>query len=170
MEDPRFEHAVIYLCAHSAEGAMGIILNRVIDQISFPELLEQLKIAETENCYDIPVHFGGPVETGRGFVLHTTDYLQDSTMVVNQSIALSATVDVLRDIAEGLGPREKMLALGYAGWGAGQLDRELKDNVWLTLDADEFFIFDSPADDKWDHALQKLRIDPAKLSAISGTA
>src|ERR1700722_4378493 len=122
MQDSRFSRTVVYLCAHSAEGAMGLVVNRLFTALSFPDLLQQLNIPATPHCDQIRVHFGGPVEGGRGFVLHSTDYVQDSTLLVNKQVGLTATVDVLRAIAEGSGPRHSLLALGYAGWAAGQLD------------------------------------------------
>lgn len=122
MQDTRFARTVVYLCAHTAEGAMGIVVNRLFHQLTFPDLLEQLNIERTPLCDPIRIHFGGPVDAGRGFVLHSTDYVQDTTLMVDDCVALTATVDVLKAIAEGRGPRQSLLALGYAGWGAGQLD------------------------------------------------
>ncbi len=117
MKDPRFEKTVIYLCAHNSDGAMGLVLNRALDSLTFPDMLEQLGIDPLDTGDQINVHFGGPVESGRGFVLHSRDYLQDATMVVDNDVALTATVDILKAIADGDGPRQSLLALGYAGWG-----------------------------------------------------
>jgi len=167
MSDPRFARSVIYLCAHSAEGAMGLVINKLIDSITFPDLLRQLKIESEGETAHIRVHFGGPVETGRGFVLHSADYVQDSTLVINEGIALTATVDVLRAIAAGQGPRQSLLALGYAGWAPGQLDAEIQANGWLHVPADEHLIFDPDLDAKWEQAMATVGID---LSALSGTA
>ncbi|MFQ5958054.1 MAG: YqgE/AlgH family protein [Alphaproteobacteria bacterium] len=167
MSDPRFARSVIYLCAHSAEGAMGLVVNKLIDSITFPDLLRQLNIDEGPASDRICIHFGGPVESGRGFVLHSDDYLQDSTLVINEGIALTATIDVLRAIANGEGPRRSLLALGYAGWAPGQLDAEIQANGWLHVDPDEDLIFGGNLDKKWEQAINKLGID---LSVFSGTA
>ena len=170
MSDPRFERAVIYVCAHGEDGAMGLMINKLVDQITFPEMLEQLGIDNSDVSEQIRVHFGGPVETGRGFVLHSTDYRQDSSMEVDSAIALTATVDILRDIAGGQGPRRSLLALGYAGWGPGQLDQEIQANGWLHVDPDEQLIFDTDLDDKWQRAIGKLGFDPFSLTGHFGHA
>lgn len=170
MSDPRFARTVIYLCAHTDKGAMGIVVNRLVDSISFPDLLEQLEIDTPTPPDDIRVHFGGPVETGRGFVLHSADYLQDSSLQVDESTALTATIDILKDIASGGGPKQSLLALGYAGWSPGQLDAEIQANGWLTADADPELLYGADLDGKWDRALAKLGLDVAKLSGIAGHA
>src|ERR687897_357366 len=129
MADPRFARSVVYLCAHSADGAMGLVVNRLIDSLTFQNLLEQIGVEQDGSAArDMPIHFGGPVESSRGFVLHSTDYVQDSTLVIEDEIALTATIDVLKAIARGNGPRRRVLALGYAGWAAGQLDAEIQAN------------------------------------------
>jgi putative transcriptional regulator len=170
MEDPRFARAVVYLCAHSAEGAMGIVVNRPLATMTFGELLEQLDIAPGDDCVEATIHSGGPVESGRGFVLHSTDYVLDSTMVVDGTVALTATVDVLRAMAEGRGPRRFLLALGYAGWGSGQLDAEIRENAWLNVPSDEDLLFDADLDQKYAQAIHKLGIDVGLLSADAGHA
>ena len=170
LTDPRFAKTVIYLCAHSPEGAMGLVVNRVLDTLSFPDLLEQLGIDSSGVTNKINIHFGGPVESGRGFVLHSDDYNQESTMVVASSVALTATVDILRAIAMDNGPHRCLLALGYAGWGPGQLDSEIKANGWLHVAADDDLIFDDGFDSKWDRAMAKLGIDPRMLSNEAGHA
>lgn len=170
MRDPRFTRSVIYMCAHSAEGAMGLVVNRLIGSISFTELLEQLKIGLGGPRAAPAVHFGGPVETARGFVLHTDDYVKDDSVVVADGVALTATIEILRDIAEGRGPRHVMLALGYAGWGPGQLDSEIQENAWLHVDPDESLLFDADLDGKWERALAKLGIHPHMLSGDAGHA
>jgi putative transcriptional regulator len=170
MSDPRFAHAVIYLCAHNADGAMGLVLNKGVEKPTFPDLLKQLKIEPAENADPINVMFGGPVETGRGFVLHSADYLQDATLLVDHQVGLTATLDILKDIAVGGGPRHKLLMLGYAGWGPGQLDAEIQANGWLNAPADEALIFDHDLDTKWDRALAKLGVDGAMLSGDAGHA
>ena len=170
MQDPRFAKSVIYMCAHNAEGAMGLVVNRTLDALSFPDLLEQLEIDATPFTKRINVHFGGPVETGRGFVLHSQDYVQDGSLVVDTGFALTATVDILKDIAAGNGPRRCMLALGYAGWGPGQLDSEIKANGWLSVAADADLVFDDTLDTKWERAMAKIGIDPRMLSDTAGHA
>ncbi|CAA7623285.1 conserved hypothetical protein [Magnetospirillum sp. UT-4] len=170
MQDPRFARAVVYLCAHSAEGAMGLVINRPFDGLTFAELLEQLDIEPSPACGGVQVHFGGPVEGGRGFVLHTDDYMHDSSMMVEDNIALTATVDVLKAIAGGDGPKRSLLALGYAGWSPGQLDSEIRENVWLNVPADEHLLFGTLLDHKWEAAIHKLGIDFGSLSGDAGHA
>jgi putative transcriptional regulator len=170
MQDPRFAKTVIYLCAHNDEGAMGLVVNRAIESISFPDLLEQLEIDFVGRGDEIRVQFGGPVESGRGFVLHSPDYVQEATMVVDEAVALTATVDILKAIAEGQGPNRCLLALGYAGWGPGQLDSEIMANGWLHVTADDDLVFGGDLDHKWEHAMAKLGIDPRMLSDEAGHA
>ena len=168
--DPRFDRSVIYMCAHTSDAAMGLVVNRLVDHINFPDLLEQLNIKLESPAQQIRVHFGGPVESERGFVLHSPDYVREATLVVNKSVALTATIDILKAIAAGDGPRRSLLALGYAGWGAGQLDSEIMANGWLNVPADEELIFGPDPDDKWTQALAKLGIDPLLLSNTAGHA
>ena len=170
MRDPRFQRTVIYMCAHNAEGAMGLVVNRLIGSITFPDLLEQLGIEHGDLGDEIHVHFGGPVESGRGFVLHSNDYQKEGTLQVTDYVGLTATVDILRDIAAGSGPRRAMLALGYAGWGPGQLDSEIQANGWLHAEADEALIFDPDLDGKWQQAISKLGFDMTMLSGDAGHA
>lgn len=170
MTDPRFARTVVYLCAHSAEGAMGLVINRLLDGLTFVELLEQLGIELAPDRAPIRVHLGGPVEGGRGFVLHSTDYMHDSSLLVQDDVALTATVDVLRAIALGAGPRDSILALGYAGWSAGQLDAEIKENAWLNVPADAGLLFGTDLERKWEAAIHKLGIDPSLLSVSAGHA
>lgn len=170
MQDPRFAKTVIYLCAHTADGAMGLVVNKLIDKISFTDLLEQLNIDRGGSAPEIRVHFGGPVETGRGFVLHTADYVQDATLLIDGKVGLTATVDILRAIAQGGGPERSLLALGYAGWGPGQLDQEIQQNGWLSVPADERLIFGRNLDRRWEDAMQKLGIDVHMLSGQAGRA
>ena len=170
MEDARFARAVVYLCAHTEDGAMGLVINRLIDSVTFPDLLEQLDI-ETAHVEDgIQVHFGGPVESGRGFILHTADFVQESTLVVDDRFALTATVDILKAVAEGHGPEASLFALGYAGWGAGQLEAEILANGWLQVPADEALVFDLAPDEKWERSMAKLGIDFNMLSGEAGHA
>lgn len=170
MADPRFARSVVYLCAHSADGAMGLVVNRLIDSLSFDSLLEQLGVELETLDSEMPVHFGGPVESSRGFVLHSTDYLQDSTLVIDDDIALTATVDVLKAIARGEGPAQRVLALGYAGWAPGQLDAEIQANGWLLVPPDSQLVFGLDNQAKWQQAMAKLGIDLSLLSNEAGHA
>lgn len=176
--DPRFERTVIFLCVHSADGAMGLVVNRAAEQLSFPELLQRLDLLPHKERIKLPrqvlsmkVQIGGPVESGRGFVLHTSDYhAADSTLPIDQGIGLTATLDVLRAIAAGKGPARALLALGYAGWGPGQLEREIQHNGWLHCETDETLLFDTDLDAKYEFALRKLGIEPSQLTSYSGHA
>jgi putative transcriptional regulator len=170
MGDPRFARTVIYMCVHNEDGAMGLVINRLIESLNFSDLLAQLGIDSGDAAQATRVHFGGPVETGRGFVLHSADYLQESSLKINNDFALTATMDVLRDIAGGSGPRRSLLALGYAGWGPGQLDAEIQANGWLHADADEELLFDNALESKWERAITKLGVDLGKLSGAAGHA
>ena len=176
--DPRFDRSVIFLCAHSADGAMGIVINKLAQNITFPDLLSRLdllppesRITLDERLSQMPVQFGGPVETGRGFVLHTTDYYSaDTTLPISERVGLTATLDVLRAIAKGEGPRRSLLALGYSGWGPGQLENEIQRNGWLHCEADEELIFTIANEQKYQAALEKIGIDPRMLSTDAGHA
>jgi putative transcriptional regulator len=170
MEDPRFANTVIYLCAHTAEGAMGLVLNRPLQRPGFDELLRQLDVAPAPPARRIRLCAGGPMDNARGFVLHTLDWTGEGSSRVNDTLALTASLDVLKAIAEGGGPREGLLALGYAGWGPGQLDAEIQQNAWLSVPADETIVFDSEHETKWRRALGKLNIDPLLLSGAAGHA
>ena len=178
MTDPRFERTVVYVCAHTADGAMGIVVNKLASHISFPELLEQLDIIPQNSAIKLPepasrmrVHKGGPVETGRGFVLHTSDfYIENSTLPIDDSICLTATLDILKAIARGTGPRHALLALGYAGWAAGQLESELQANGWLHCPADVGLLFDPDLDHKYENALKRIGVDLWNLSSQAGRA
>lgn len=178
MEDERFARSVVYICAHSSDGAMGIIVNKPVDDISFPDLLEQLEIVSGEDDIRLPsraktmrVHRGGPVETGRGFVLHSDDYrTENATLPIDDGVCLTATIDILRAIVENRGPTRALLALGYAGWAPGQLEGEILANGWLTCAADPDLVFDGDLETKYDRALLKLGIAPGMLSRESGHA
>ena len=170
MSDERFARTVIYMCAHSPEGAMGLVLNQVLESLSFRDLLEQLEIEEVDPDRMIPIHFGGPVESGRGFVLHTADYTQEATLNIGNDMALTATMDILKAIAKGNGPRRSLLALGYAGWGPGQLESEIRANGWLQVPADKDLVFDNDFSKKWERAIGKLGVDPSMLSDSAGHA
>lgn len=170
MPDPRFARSVVYLCAHTSDGAMGLIVNKLIESLSFPDLLRQLGIESPGDTEAIRVHFGGPVEAARGFVLHSTDYVHDATMVVDDQFALTATIDVLKAIAKGAGPRRSLLALGYAGWAPGQLDQEIQSNGWLTVPASADLVFGTDIDHIWQHAIECIGVDLGKLSSNAGHA
>ena len=170
MRDARFARTVIFMCAHNQNGAMGLVINRLVGAITFPDLLDQLGIQTTADTEEIRVHFGGPVESGRGFVLHSSDYSHDSTLEVDSKIALTATIDILRDIATGSGPRQRLMALGYAGWGPGQLDLEIQDNGWLHVEADDELIFGDDLGNKWERAIGKLGVSVSMLSDEAGHA
>lgn len=170
MTDPRFAQSVIYMCAHSAEGALGIVVNAPLAQPTFGALLEQLKVEPVPPARVIRVLTGGPVEAARGFVLHSADWLGEGTLQVDEGVALSASLDVLAAIARGEGPREANLALGYAGWGPGQLDAEIQANGWLTAPAEAGILFDAQDATKWRRAIGLLGIDPLMLSSVAGRA
>ena len=169
--DARFEHSVILICAHSDEGAMGLIVNKPLNELSFADLLTQLDIPKAPEGRDIRVHFGGPVERGRGFVLHSGDYAGGpSTLRFGGCFGMTATLDVLEALARGEGPREALLALGYAGWGPGQLESEIGRNDWLTSDPAPELIFACDDRAKWLAALRAMGIDPLSLSSQAGRA
>jgi len=178
MSDERFARTLIYLCAHSADGAMGIVLNQLVSHVSFPELLVQLDVIPASQQIRLPsparemkVHRGGPVETGRGFVLHSADFtIANSTLPIDDGICLTATLEILQAIAAGEGPAQALLALGYAGWAPGQLENEIQHNGWLTVPADEELIFGPELEQKYDRAFQKLGIHPGWLSSDVGHA
>lgn len=178
LDEGEFSRSVIYMCAHSAEGAMGLIINKPLEHLSFPDLLVQLEIIPDERRIRLPsdaramrVHRGGPVDTGRGFVLHTSDFhLDASTLPISEELSLTATVEILKAIADGRGPEHSLLTLGYAGWAPGQLESEIQDNGWLTTDADPDIIFGSADDDRYRKALATLGVDLAALSPVSGRA
>ncbi|HVI28803.1 YqgE/AlgH family protein [Hansschlegelia sp.] len=178
LADDRFARTVIYVCAHSAEGAMGIVVNKPAPHISFPDLLVQLDIISAgeeirlpEKAGAIQILRGGPVESGRGFVLHSADFMiEDSTLPIDDGICLTATLDILKAIARGDGPERALLALGYAGWAPGQLETEIQANGWLNCPADRALVFGEDTDTKYERALAKIGIDLAKLAPEAGHA
>jgi putative transcriptional regulator len=171
MSDTRFAKTVIYMCSHSDEGGMGLIINKPQPKLSFAQLLEQLEIPKVIGARDAQVHFGGPVERQRGFVLHGNDYKATTgTLEVDDTFRMTATLEVLEDIANGRGPAVSMLALGYSGWGPGQLEYEIGQNGWLTCKPTHGVVFDAPNNKKWTAALQLMGIDPLLLSATAGHA
>ncbi|WP_421981647.1 YqgE/AlgH family protein [Roseibium sp.] len=178
MADSRFEHSVIYLCSHSDQGAMGLVVNQIARHLSLEELLIQLDIVNDESSIRLPdsvrdmnVHKGGPVEVERGFVLHSDDFmLNQSTLTIDNGICLTATLEILRALAQGDGPEQAILALGYAGWAPGQLENEIQANGWLTAPADPEILFDTDFDAKWHRALGSMGVDPAMLYTDAGHA
>ncbi|KMW57875.1 UPF0301 protein YqgE [Candidatus Rhodobacter oscarellae] len=171
MGDPRFEKSVIYLCAHSEDGAMGLIINKPAPGLKMTDLLKQLKIPRGDKERETMVHYGGPVEHGRGFVLHSNDYrTDDNTLRIDARFGMTATLDILEDMAKGGGPERRILALGYAGWGPGQLEDEIHSNGWLTCEASPEIVFGDDDNGKWVAALGSMGIDPLLLSAEAGRA
>jgi putative transcriptional regulator len=171
MGDPRFERSVIFMCAHSDEGAMGLIVNKPATDLSLSNLLRQLDIDQSPQARDIRVHFGGPVENSRGFVLHSADYQsRQATLRVDDRFGMTATLDILEALALGEGPAQSILALGYSGWGPGQLESEILRNGWLTCEATDALLFSPDNAAKWDMALRSLGVDPLLLSASAGRA
>src|SRR5882757_6363570 len=178
MQDERFSRSLIYMCAHSSEGAMGIVVNQPAPHISFPDLLVKLdvipkaeKIQLPPGAGDVTVLKGGPVETERGFVLHSADFfIENSTLPIDEGVCLTATLDILKAIARGSGPRSAILALGYAGWAPGQLENEIQHNGWLHCAADPDLIFGADTGRKYVNALKKIGIDLGMLSSEAGHA
>ncbi|MCR9146219.1 MAG: YqgE/AlgH family protein [Rhodobacteraceae bacterium] len=171
MGDTRFAQTLVFMCAHSDDGAMGLIVNKPAEDLRLTDLYAQLDIPREPEARDLPVHFGGPVEHGRGFVLHDHGYHSAiSTLKVNEDFAMTATLDILEDLAGGRGPQHNIVALGYAGWGPGQLEQELSQNAWLTVDADYRLVFETPDAQKWEAALNKMGVSSLTLSSQSGRA
>lgn len=175
MADPRFERCVIYLCTHSSAGAMGLIVNKLLEDITFDEIRKQLADEgvdenEADPGLNVPIYLGGPVERGRGFVLHSADYSLESSLEVNSKISLTASIEIIEAIAQNSGPDEYLLALGYAGWGAGQLEAEMIENSWLSCEATPEILFEPNPKKKYDSALALMGVDAALLSSDAGHA
>lgn len=174
MGDPRFQRAVIFVCAHDEKGAMGLVINQPLPGLKFTQLLTRLQIGAEAKAelgdVNIPVMSGGPVENTRGFLLHSAEFRQSDTVQINDTVCVTGTVDALRAIAAGKGPRHMLFVLGYAGWGPGQLDEEIRQNAWLTVEADANLLFHAAPEEKWDLAVSKLGVDPAMLSGAAGQA
>jgi putative transcriptional regulator len=169
MGDPRFDHSVIFICAHDDEGAMGLIVNKPAADLKLGDVLDRLSDVDMDDITGLGVHVGGPVETERGFVLHSAEYRSVmKTTDIAQGVAVTVTLDILEDIARGKGPRQAMLMLGYAGWDAGQLEGEIAQNGWLTCPC--AILFDLPDARKWEAALTSIGVDPLGLSATAGRA
>ena len=179
MPDERFQKSVIFLCKHDDDGALGIIVNNKVDDLPLGQVYKQLGIAVPKAAIELPVLFGGPVETARGLVLHSADYKREETLLIEGGLALTASLEILKDMAGGRGPQQAWLALGHSGWSPGQLDREMQDNAWLVVDADAALVFDPDLEAKWQRALDRLggkgggpggRFDPASYSHQVGRA
>ena len=170
LEDERFYKTVIYICAHSSEGSMGIIINKKIDYDLYPDLLQQLGIDKPLNNKKLFIRYGGPVESGRGFVLHSDDMVRKETLNIDKGVALTSTAEFFDDLSKGKGPKNCILALGYAGWQPGQLEYEIMRNSWMSLSVDNSFLFDDEVSRKWSQAYKLIGIDPNSLSFESGQA
>ena len=170
MLDPRFDKTIVLMCSHGPEGAMGLVLNRQFGDLDFKGLLRQFDLDLAAGIPELPVFYGGPVEPVRGFVLHSSEYLKESTTVITPTIHLTATVEILSLLAEGNGPERALLVLGYAGWAPGQLEAEIQNNSWLTAPADDDLVFDRDVESKWNRALGKIGVSPMMLSADFGHA
>jgi putative transcriptional regulator len=170
MSDPRFAQSVIFICAHTPDGAMGVVLNRPLKKLRFGDLLEQLGVEPNPPKREIRLATGGPVDESRGFVLHSADWSAEGSLEVDGTHVLTANLEVLHAIASGGGPERGLLLLGYAGWEAGQLDEEIRQNAWLSAAPDEAIMFDTDYPTKWQRALANMRIDPGMLSGAAGRA
>jgi putative transcriptional regulator len=170
LEDERFHESVIYVCGHDTQGAMGLIINKPITAMNFGDLVTQLNFSEPVHKKETPIYYGGPVEMGRGFVLHSADYQSKLTVNLCDAFAITASLEILQEVAKGRGPQEKVLALGYAGWSQGQLEKEIMANSWLTLKASPDLVFHSPSATLWDQALSCLGINRHNMALHAGHA
>lgn len=171
MGDPRFYHSVVFMCAHDEKGAMGLVINHSFLNLNLGQLFEHLHMTAQENApVTVPVLTGGPVETGRGFLLHTLDFRQADTLEVSPGFGVTGTVDALKTISSGRGPRDFLFLLGYAGWDAGQLEQEIQGNTWMVTEADHNLIFSTSIEEKWDRAMGRIGVDPSMLSSAAGRA
>ena len=170
MQDPRYEKAVIFICGHDTNGAMGLVINKHLGDLTLKGLLDYLNLPQETIKRDLPIFFGGPVDSGRGFVLHSDDFTHPGTVSLGNHISLTATVDILQSIADGNGPKECLLAMGYVGWAPGQLDTELHSNRWLQIEADKELLFEVPVEKRWEKAISKLGVTPESLSEDFGQA
>lgn len=170
IEDERFYKSVIYVCAHSNEGSMGIIINKSLELELYPGLLKQLGIEKQHTNKKIFFHYGGPVETGRGFILHSDDFIKNDSMLIDKGVVLTSTAEFFTDLSKGIGPKTSILALGYAGWGAGQLENEISNNGWMTTSVNSSFIFDENNSKKWEKAYDLLGVNPYSITNFFGNA
>ena len=170
LKDERFYQTVIYVCAHSKDGSMGIIINKKIDYDLFPNLLQQLGIDKEIRGKKILVRYGGPVESERGFILHSDDFVHKESLAIDNGVALTSTLEFFKNLSTGAGPKHSILALGYAGWGPGQLEKEIQENSWLTIPIESSFLFDDEISTKWQKAYKLIGIDSFSISQFSGKA
>lgn len=171
-DDPRFHKAVIFVCNHNVDGAMGVIINFPVMNLTFEGLLKEIGI-QVPSGTALPymtILSGGPVETGRGFILHTSDFKEENTMEIDHRFSVTATIEALEAVALGTGPKEMLFVLGYSGWAAGQLEEELQRNAWLVTDADHEILFNTRPEDIWDRAFMRMGVDPVLLARSGGTA
>lgn len=168
--DARFNHAVIYICGHDEQGAIGITTNKVFPSLTFSELLDQLNISSNTQAHETTLFYGGASELTRGFVLHSPDFQVESSVAINENFAITSTLEILRAIAVGRGPMNSIVSLGYNGWGPGQLEQEIQENVWMVVESDPNLVFNAPIDDKWRLSMKRIGVDPATLSIESGRA
>lgn len=170
MDDPRFAKSVIMMCQHNKDSAMGLVINKLADHLKLADLYEKLDIGRPRFAASNPVHIGGPVESNRGFVLHSQDHMRPESMEITHEIGLTSSVDILRDITDGVGPSHSIVSLGCAGWSAGQLDHEMTENVWLNIPASADLVFGQDSATLWQHAFDKIGIDPAYFAGTAGNA
>lgn len=163
LDDERFSHSLVYICSHTKDGAMGFVVNKKIKEFSFADLANQLPISTIKPIAPIELHQGGPLEKVRGFVIHSTDYIKEDTIIINNHIAVSSSIDIISDIAFGIGPKENLIALGYTSWGPQQLEQEIINNSWLVTDPDCELVFRTKDEDKWQKAIESLGIDITRL-------
>ena len=169
--DRNFDKSVIYICSHSEGGTMGLIVNKPSADLKLSDLFEQLSIIPNRSVPSETIYIGGPVEHGRGFILHSCDYLaKDSSLNVSDTINMTASLEILEDISKGKGPNKYLLSLGYSGWAPGQLETEIQANGWLICDTPEEYLFTTKDDEKWDIALKVIGIDSGMLSTVGGSA
>jgi putative transcriptional regulator len=168
--DPRFQNVLVFICGHDNQGAIGLIINKPFPSLSFVELLTQLGIGDLEITHNVVLHSGGPVEVSRGFILHTRDYALSSTVIINEQFSMTSTLEILKKIAQGDGPKEAIVSLGYTGWSKGQLEQEILDNTWIIVDATENLIFKTNNEDKWHAALGNIGVNPGAISLEYGHA
>lgn len=170
LEDDRFSYSVIFVCGHDSKGAIGLVINKILPDLTFKELLKQLNIDHMNSMSDLIIHYGGPVDLTRGFVLHSPEYNIDTTIQVNESFSITSTLEVLRALARGTGPERYLICLGYTSWVGGQLEQEMQDNGWLIVEPSEDLVFDPYLDTKWRSSLAAIGVDPAVLSLECGHA
>lgn len=170
LPDPRFNQSVIYICGHDDTGAMGLIINKPLLTVTFKELVEQMDISVMSETPNFPVHYGGPIEIGRGFVLHTTDYLTETSVIINEEFALTATLEILRAMSTQRGPIQGLLALGYVGWSEMQVEKEIQENGWIVIDANPDLVFKQDFEDMWRFAMSSIGVNPDIISLDIGHA